>query len=129
MPHGCMPGNSRTCDTRVAGPMAILDRLEETRPAPAPLPDDPVAPSRLRAAVPVMATGIHPRDTLRVPAGLTAFSRMIATDAPGLADLCLVPKLYNAHRRGCDLVPLPRLTRIEARGLALPAFDTAHPET
>ena len=49
-------------------------------------------------------------------------------DAPGLADCCLVPQLYNAHRFGVDLAPYPTLARIEQACLALPAFDRARPE-
>lgn len=49
-------------------------------------------------------------------------------DRPGLADACLVPQLYNAHRFGLDLAPYPTLRRIEAACLALPAFDAARPE-
>jgi maleylacetoacetate isomerase len=67
--------------------------------------------------------------------GFAAFERLIAPDtqfcfgaAPGLADLCLVPQLYNAHRWGCDLTRFARLTQIEARCLSLPAFAAARPE-
>ncbi|MDG2525625.1 maleylacetoacetate isomerase [Stenotrophomonas sp. HITSZ_GD] len=49
-------------------------------------------------------------------------------DTPGLADCCLVPQLYNAHRFGVDLAPYPTLRRIEQACLALPAFDRARPE-
>ncbi len=49
-------------------------------------------------------------------------------DTPGLADCCLVPQLYNAHRFGVDLAPYPTLQRIEQACLALPAFDHARPE-
>ena len=49
-------------------------------------------------------------------------------DAPTLADLCLVPQLYNAHRWGVDLAPFKRLTEIEETCLALPAFAAAKPE-
>jgi len=49
-------------------------------------------------------------------------------DRPGLADCCLVPQLYNAHRFGVDLAPYPTLARIEQACLALPAFDRARPE-
>jgi maleylacetoacetate isomerase len=47
---------------------------------------------------------------------------------PGLADICLVPQVYNAHRWGVDLTPFPRLAAINARAEALPAFVTAHPD-
>lgn len=49
-------------------------------------------------------------------------------DRPGLADLCLLPQLYNAHRFGLDLAPYPTLRRIEAACQALDAFDRACPE-
>ncbi len=49
-------------------------------------------------------------------------------DAPGLADCCLIPQVYNARRFGVDLEPYPNIRRIEAACLALPAFDAARPE-
>lgn len=49
-------------------------------------------------------------------------------DAPGLADLCLVPQLGNARRFGLDLAAYPRVLRIEAACAALPAFAEAAPE-
>lgn len=137
--------------------MAILDWLEETQPDPPLLPGGPLARARIRAAALAIATDIHPLNNLRVVArlkamghgpdetvawmnhwvtrGLAAFAPMIEPgapfcfgEAPTLADLCLVPQLYNARRRGCDLSPFGRLTAIEARCLALPAFDAARPE-
>jgi maleylacetoacetate isomerase len=49
-------------------------------------------------------------------------------DAPGLADVCLVPQLYNARRFEVDLSPFPIVTRIDAACRALPAFRNAAPE-
>ncbi|QGL95712.1 MULTISPECIES: maleylacetoacetate isomerase [Stenotrophomonas] len=49
-------------------------------------------------------------------------------DRPGLADICLLPQLYNAHRFGLDLAPYATLRRIEAACQALDAFDRARPE-
>ena len=144
-------------DTVLTQSMAILDWLEETHPDPALLPRDPIARAKIRAAALTIATDIHPVNNLCVTnklklmghsqdeaitwmngwmtRGFTAFSRLISQDGPfcfgetpGLADLCLVPQLYNAHRWGCDLKPFARLTEIEARCLALPAFDAARPE-
>ncbi len=48
--------------------------------------------------------------------------------APTLADLCLVPQLYNARRFGADTHALPRLMAAEAACLTLPAFQEAAPE-
>lgn len=137
--------------------MAIVEWLEETHPSPALLPLEAVARARVRAAALAIATDIHPVNNLRVitelkamghdqagtvawmngwmARGLSAFARMILPDTPfsfgetpGLADICLIPQLYNAHRWGLDLAPFSRLTAIEARCLALPAFDAARPE-
>ncbi|UXB32744.1 maleylacetoacetate isomerase [Stenotrophomonas maltophilia] len=49
-------------------------------------------------------------------------------DRPGLADICLLPQLYNAHRFGLDLAPYPTLRRIEAACQAVDASDRARPE-
>lgn len=49
-------------------------------------------------------------------------------DQPGLADLCLVPQLYNAARWGVALEAYPTLRRISEACLALDAFQRALPE-
>ena len=69
--------------------------------------------------------------------GLTAFEALVAEhadtgrfcqgDEPTLADVFLVPQLFNARRRALDLAPFPTLLRIEAECLALPAFARAAP--
>lgn len=48
-------------------------------------------------------------------------------DAPGLADCCLIPQLFNARRFNCDLSRYPKLTAIEAHCSELPAFRDAAP--
>jgi maleylacetoacetate isomerase len=69
-------------------------------------------------------------------AGLEAYQRTIEDagagagrfsfgDAPTLADLCLIPQLYNARRWGLDLAGLERLVAIDAAAAALPAFQAA----
>jgi maleylacetoacetate isomerase len=45
-----------------------------------------------------------------------------------LADVCLVPQMYNARRLNCDLSPYPTLTSICAALEQLPAFAAAAPE-
>ncbi|PIE13251.1 MAG: maleylacetoacetate isomerase [Rhodobacterales bacterium] len=48
-------------------------------------------------------------------------------DAPGLADLCLVPQVFSARRFNVDLSSLPRISTIYDRCMALPEFDRAQP--
>jgi len=45
-----------------------------------------------------------------------------------IADLCLIPQLYNARRFGVDLNAFPKLTAIESECSANPAFMAAHPD-
>lgn len=137
--------------------MAILDWLDEAYPLPPLLPADPIGRAHVRAAALVIAAEVHPVNNLRVvnrlkamghgpdetadwmrhwmARGLDACSSLIAPDTtycfgnqPGLADLCLIPQLYNARRWALDLNPYSRLTAIETACLALPAFDAARPE-
>ena len=70
--------------------------------------------------------------------GLGAFEALVADhpatgafchgDAPTIADVCLVPQIYNARRRQLDLSPYPTLLRVDAHCRALPAFQQAAPE-
>jgi maleylacetoacetate isomerase len=48
-------------------------------------------------------------------------------DTPTMADLCLVPQVYNARRWGVDLT-FTRIVDIDARCAELPAFQAAHPD-
>jgi len=48
--------------------------------------------------------------------------------AVSMADLCLVPQMYNARRYHLDLRPYPALVAIDAHLMTLPAFSTTRPE-
>lgn len=48
-------------------------------------------------------------------------------DKPGLADVCLVPQVFNARRFDCDLTPYPTILRINDACLEMDAFDRALP--
>ena len=69
--------------------------------------------------------------------GLAALEAMAADTPPGpflggatmdVADLCLVPQLYNARRFAVPLDDFPRLVAADAAAAALPAVAAAHPD-
>ncbi|MEM9318400.1 MAG: maleylacetoacetate isomerase [Pseudomonadota bacterium] len=138
--------------------LAIVDWIDATWPEPKLIPTDPRRRAQVLAASHIIAADVQPVtnsgvvNVLRrelgasekqgiawmdhwMEKGLEAFEKTIDPDTPfcfgdrpGLADICLVPQLYNAHRWGVELGPLTRLTEIEARCLALPGFAAARPE-
>ena len=61
--------------------------------------------------------------------GDTRSGRFCHGDTPGLADICLVPQVFNARRPGIDtpLAPYPRLMKVHEACMALPAFADADP--
>ena len=49
-------------------------------------------------------------------------------DSLSLADVWLVPQVYNARRFGLDLTPYPIISSVDAHCQALTAFADAHPD-
>jgi len=67
--------------------------------------------------------------------GFTALEAMaeagqpfLSGDAPGLADVFLVPQMANARRVATPLEAFPKLVAIDARATALDPFARAHPD-
>jgi maleylacetoacetate isomerase len=54
--------------------------------------------------------------------------RFLFGDSPTLADICLVPQLYNARRFEVPLDDYPTLVRADAEANRLEAFAAAHPD-
>jgi maleylacetoacetate isomerase len=54
--------------------------------------------------------------------------RFLFGDAPTLADVCLVPQIYNARRFEVPLDALPTLVRADAEANRNEAFAAAHPD-
>jgi maleylacetoacetate isomerase len=137
--------------------LAILEWLDETVPEPRLLPTDPFDRAAVRTMAEIVACDIHPVNNLRILRALTglgidepgreawiqrwiadgfvALEAMVAKhgkgfafgDAPGLADCCLVPQVYNAERFKTDLTPFPAIRAVAARCAEHPAFAAAHP--
>jgi maleylpyruvate isomerase len=73
-----------------------------------------------------------------VELGLGALETMVAPaaaergvcfgTAPSLADICLVPQMFNARRFACNLAAMPRLVAIDAALNQRPEFQAASPE-
>lgn len=54
--------------------------------------------------------------------------RFLFGDTPSLADVCLVPQMYNARRFNVPLDAFPLLVRVDAEANRLEAFAAAHPD-
>jgi maleylpyruvate isomerase len=137
--------------------LAIIEYLDETHPQPPLLPKDPLARARVRALAELIACDIHPLNNtsaLRylknnmtqqqaaidewyrhwVTTGFEALEELIALGpfACGseitMADLCLVPQVYNARRLNVPLERFPKIVGVDRACLAVAAFDRARPE-
>jgi len=72
-----------------------------------------------------------------IETGFTAYEASVAGNPktgafshgnqPTMADLCLVPQIFNAGRFKVDMAKFPTLQRIFATCMAHPAFDAAQP--
>lgn len=73
-----------------------------------------------------------------IEAGFTALEDLLARDpkrgrfcygdAPTMADVYLVPQVFNARRFSVDLAPFPRIVAIDAACLEIASFSGASPE-
>ncbi len=137
--------------------LAILDYLDAKHPEPRFVPADPLARSRTLAMALTVACDIHPLNNLRVlnhlkrelsveeqarndwyrhwvVQGFGALEQMagegpfLGGDAPDMADICLVPQLFNARRFEVDLTPYPKLVAADTAAQKLEAFAAAHPD-
>ena len=71
-----------------------------------------------------------------ISSGFTAFEQQLAKhsgkycfqDSITIADLCLIPQVYNANRFGIDMSRYPNINKVVENCLAHPAFVAALPE-
>ncbi|HYI64582.1 MAG TPA: maleylacetoacetate isomerase [Allosphingosinicella sp.] len=138
--------------------LAIIGWLDRAFPEPPLVPADSNERADVIAMAMAIVADIHPLNNLRVLKRLTALGvdeearnewighwigegfaalealaapkagRHLFGDAVSVADVCLVPQMYNARRFGVDLEPYPTLVRADAEATALDAFAEAHPD-
>ncbi|ASS53334.1 maleylacetoacetate isomerase [Rhizobium leguminosarum] len=138
--------------------LAIIEYLAELRPEYGLLPPDIADRQKVRALAYAVAMDIHPICNLHVVShlmtmtdkadareewmkhfiadGLRKLEAMIGEfdgafsfgDRPTMADLCLLPQVYNARRWGVDITAFRRIADIDTRCADIPAFQAAHPD-
>ena len=133
---------------------AIIEYIEETRGNSCKLlPDDPKARGYIRKMANTIGCDIQPVQNLRVlnevgpekkmawakkwiNEGFVALEKMLDIhsgkycfgDSVSIADLYLVPQVYNANRFSVDMENFPNITRIHATLQELPEFKRAIPD-
>lgn len=137
--------------------LAILEWIEETYPQRPLLPISPDDRALVRRLAQTIAVGIFPIQNLKVQKyvgqfgmnqqafalhwineGFVTYEQLLnqsnchGTYSFGgsvtLADLCLIPQVFNAIRFGLDMKRFPLIQGIYDRCLTLPACDKAAPQ-
>ncbi len=155
-PQGRVPALDLGGTVLIQSP-AILEYLEEVYPDPPLLPSDPVARARVRAVCALIACDIHPLNNVGVlryvkrafgqeqtaiddwyrhwiVEGFTALEQLIEPGpfafgpSPTLADVYLVPQVYNGLRLRVPMEPYPKIAAADCACSGLDAFKAAAPE-
>ncbi|MFK0313513.1 maleylacetoacetate isomerase [Pseudomonas sp. NPDC090233] len=154
-PQGRVPALRTDEDALLVQSPAIIEYLEEAYPQPALLPAGATARARVRGVAAIIGCDIHPLHNVSVlnqlrqsghdetqvnqwiahwiGQGLAAVEQLIGDEgycfgeAPGLADVYLIPQLYAAERFNIDLGSYPRIQRVAQLAAGHPAFAKAHP--
>lgn len=136
--------------------LAIIEYLDEVFPDPALMPKDAIDRAQVRAVSQIIACDIHPLNNSGTLAYLrklghdqtvidewyvswvtAGFEAVEALLQPGpyafgshvsVADLCLVPQVFNARRFKVPLERFPKIVAVDAACQKLPAFKKARPE-
>jgi maleylpyruvate isomerase len=137
--------------------LAMIEYLDESFPDPPLLPANAMERAHVRAISQIIACDVHPLNNVAplrylkhqlkheqveidawyhhwVIEGFEAIEAMIEPSPytcggrVTLADLCLVPQVYNARRLKVPLDRFPKIVAADAACLKLAAFDKARPE-
>ncbi|MET0309833.1 MAG: maleylacetoacetate isomerase [Sphingomonas sp.] len=155
-PQGLVPALA-IGDQVLTQSLAIIEWLDSRFPQPRLIPEDRDARAAVMARALVIGADIHPLNNLRVMRRLAheleisqeerdAWSRhwmaegfdaleamagegpFLGGAMPDLADVFLVPQLYNARRLNMRFARWPKLAAADAAAGRLYAFRTAHPD-
>lgn len=136
--------------------LAIIGYLDEVYPRPPLLPSDPLERARVREVSHIIAMDVHPlgntgprnylmktlnHDLETVDAwtrhwiedGFSAVEKLISPGPycfgaqPTLADICLVPQVFNARRYKVDMAKFPNIVAADEACRKHPAFAAAAP--
>jgi maleylacetoacetate isomerase len=143
--------------TRLIQSLAIIEYLDAVHPEPRLLPAEPLARARVQAVAQIIGCDIHPLNNTGVRTLLSAkfgaddkalddwtaywinegFGAIDKLLEPGpyafgdtitLADVCIVPQVYNARRYSVPLEAFPRVVAVDASARSHPAFAAAAPD-
>ncbi|XP_047677048.1 maleylacetoacetate isomerase isoform X3 [Tachysurus fulvidraco] len=131
--------------------LAIIQYIDETRPRPPFLPADLQQRAQVRMISDLIASGIQPLQNIYViqkvgeekvqwaqhfiNKGFKALESILKQTSGtycvgneiSMADICLVPQVYNAERFKVDLDQYPTIKRINQTLMDLEAFKISHP--
>ncbi|XP_056915213.1 maleylacetoacetate isomerase isoform X3 [Takifugu flavidus] len=131
--------------------LAVIQYIDETRPGPRLLPADPKKRAQVRMISDLIASGIQPLQNLYViqkmgaekmqwaqhfiDRGFRALEPILketsgtycVDDEISMADICLVPQVYNAERFKVDLEKYPTIKRLNQTLREIEAFRVSHP--
>ena len=137
--------------------LAIIEWLEETHPEPTIIPGTPWQKAQLRSIAYLISCDVHPINNLRVlkylqqtlaisddaktqwyshwiKTGFAALEKILdgqpfcCSTQPSIADICLIPQVFNALRFKVDMSDFPKIYRIYRHCNTLDAFIEAAPE-
>ncbi|CAL8295486.1 unnamed protein product [Arctogadus glacialis] len=131
--------------------LAVIQYIDETRQGPKLLPACPKKRAQVRMICDIIASGIQPLQNLYViqkigadkaqwaqhfiQRGFQALEPILKEtagtycvgDEISMADICLVPQVYNAERFKVDVGQFPTIDRLNQTLVGVEAFKLSHP--
>ncbi|MCC6276633.1 MAG: maleylacetoacetate isomerase [Oligoflexia bacterium] len=153
-PFGYVPALATSRDVLVES-LPIIEWIEELHPGPPLLPGGHGERARIRALAEFINAGTQPIQNLSVAEyystdavtqkkwmahfiarGLSAYESLLGAQSGKfsvleqltLADLCLIPQVYNALRQEVDLKPYPKIKKIFDHCMTLESCQQSHPD-